>query len=455
MEKAIPVFYTEYGRYISRFRSMPFYADCLIPIYRRLLLSMHEMARGPKTVKSSKVIGHVIGSYSPHGDLSAYGALISLSKQGFLKTQGNFGSPGLTDGEASAMRYTECSLTPFIEDFCFKYIDCVPWEVFEFENEPLFLPCPIPLGLIGTGDIYSGIAFHRCIMPRYHLSDLAKRLKWLLSGSVPTEEPIIYPNFTNDGCSIQRDDLAAQSILTTGIGTLTLIPNGRIDNKKLHILGRVPQTNFSKLREDTTISINDLSGATIDIEVKPLRKQDNLQEFFSNIYQKYLIKNINFNICVCDEAGKVAVRGIDTLLLTCYQYYVECVKFKLIDDCTKEIERRYENEIILIVREVLKNNPTVKSTTEITQILRAQTVANKITTNMEEYDFEKDIWIRKPKEILDEEIKEICSHRTIKALIEQNVNINNNDVKIVSLKNQIVNNVNDNFKLICDLAAKV
>jgi len=455
MEKAIPIMYTEYGRYISRFRAIPFYADFLIPSQRRLLLSLYEIAKGPKTVKSAKIVGHAIGTYHPHGDLSCYGTLISLYEQGFIDVQGNFGSPGLDDAEASGMRYTEAKIKKFVLDFCFKYINFVPWENFEYENEPLFLPCILPLGLIGDGGIYLGVAFHKCVGPRYKISDLAKRLKWLVSGSVPDAEPIIYPNFEKDGCTIFPDDVVAKAILNTGVGTLTLSPNGMLNGKSLHVLGRVPQTNFNKLREDTTISVDERSGATIDIEIKPLRKQDNLQAFFSNIYSKYLIKNINFNICVCDEKGKVNVKGVDELLLTCYSYYVETVKCKLINECIDEIEKKYENEIILIIREILRNNPTIKTIDEIIQILRTNSTTLKITTIKEEYDSEKDKWINKNKEILDEEIKTICSNRNIKALVEHKVNISNNDLKIINLKNQINNNVNDCFKLICDLAAKI
>lgn len=445
MDKLIPIYYTLYGRYVSRFRSIPLYADALIPVQRRLLLCLHEIARGPKTIKSAKIVGHAIGNYHAHGDTAAYGSLVNLAKQGFLKTQGNFGSPGLDDSNASAMRYTECHLKKWVEDFCFKYIDFVPWENFEYENEPLFLPCPLPLGLIGDGDIYLGVAFHKCVMPRYKIPELAKRLRWLLKGG---EEPIIYPNFESNGCSTYPDDAAAKSILNTGIGTLTLIPESYIDNTTLHICGRVPQTSYNKLREDTTISINCMSGKTIDIEVKPTRKQEDIQSFYDNIYKKYLIKNINFNICVCDEEGTVTVRGVDELLQTCYGYYVECVKYKLIDDCNKEIIKKYENEIILIIRNVFNNNPTVKTIEDLIKILRAKTITSKITISTESYDLEKDIWISNNSEIEDSDIKNVCNNRTIKSLIEQKINIDLNDLKIIEIKKQIVNNDVNCFKLI-------
>lgn len=456
MEKVVPIFYTEYGRYMSRFRAIPFYADCLIPVQRRLLLSLHEIAKGPKTVKSAKIVGHVIGSYHPHGDAAAYGSLVSLYKQGFIDKQGNFGSPGIVDANASSMRYTEAKIKKWIEDFCFKYIDFVQWENYEYEVEPLFLPGPLPIGLIGDGGIFMGVAFHKCVMPRYKMSDLAKRLKWLLSPE--TEEVIIYPNLERDGCTVDPDIERAKQILNTGIGSLAIIPNGKIDKGALHVLGKVPQTSYhgkSGLLKDDSIHVKDLSGKTLDIQIKPSRKTTDLNAFFNNIYNKYLIKNINYNICVCDEEGKVTTKGVDELLLTCYNYYLQIVKYKLINDCNKEIEKKFENEIILMIRNIIKNNPTIKTVDEIIQTFRTKSITAKITTVIESFDFENDKWISTSREILDDDIKNICTNRNIKALIEHQINISTNDAKINDIKTQINNNDVTCYKLICDMAAKV
>lgn len=453
MDKLIPIYYVEYGKYISRFRAIPFYADFLIPAQRRLLLSLHEMARGPKTVKSAKIIGHAIGSYHPHSDMSVYGTLVALAQQGFVKTQGNFGTPGLDDANASSMRYTEACLKPWVEDFCFKYIDYVGWQNFEYENEPTFLPCPLPIGLIGDGGVQLGIAFHKCVAPRYKVNDLAKRLKWLLMEKIGPE-PIIYPNLEKDGCTIQEDDLAAKKLLETGISTLTIIPNGAIVNRSLHVYGRVPQTSFSSLKTDDNINIKCLSGKTLDIEIKPSKKQQDLNTFYSNIYSKHLIKDINFNMCVCDEEGKVSVLGVDDLLITCYSYYVEIVKLKKIDDTNKEIQKKYENEIILIIRNIIKNNPNVKMVNDIISHIKSNLVSNNIATIVEEYDYEKDCWNNVSRIILDEDIKNICNNKNIRSLIEQEININNNNIKIKELQNKIIDNENDCFKLIEELTTK-
>ena len=446
MDKVIPIFYSEYGRYISRFRMIPYEVDCLTPVYRRLLLSLHDMA-SKKLTKSAKITGYASGTYHPHGPAAIYGAMQTLYKQGFLDVQGNFGSPGMDDASASGERYTEAKLKNWINEFCFKYIDLVPWDNYEYENEPLFLPSPLPMGLIGEGDIYSGIAFHKCTIPRYKITDLAKRLKYLITDE---EKIIIYPTFERDGCNCKKDDEAAENILTKGVGTLVIVPKGKLVDNKLHVYGRTPQTNYNSIKDDDRISWKCISGKTIDIILTPTKRGEDTNTFVNYVYKKHLIKNINFNICVCSETenGKtiVTVKGVDDILLSCYEKYVECSKYRFINDCVVQIQKKFENEIIIQVRKILEENPKVKSIDEIIQIFAAK----NITLNKEEY--EDDNWVTKSILIDKDQVKEICTSRNIKALIEHTINIQDNDTKISQLKKNIVDNVNICYDVICNLA---
>ena len=84
---------------------------------RRILYAMKEMGltAGAKHVKSARVVGEILGKYHPHGDSSAYEAMVRLAQDFVMRYplidgQGNFGS---RDGDgAAAMRYTEARLTP-------------------------------------------------------------------------------------------------------------------------------------------------------------------------------------------------------------------------------------------------------------------------------------------------------------------------------------------------------
>src|SRR2546425_11025584 len=64
--------------------------------------------------KSAKIVGHVMGSFHPHGDQSIYDALVRLaqdfsSRYPLVDGQGNFGN---IDGDnPAAFRYTEARMT--------------------------------------------------------------------------------------------------------------------------------------------------------------------------------------------------------------------------------------------------------------------------------------------------------------------------------------------------------
>ena len=119
--------YLEYAMSVVKGRALPEVADGQKPVQRRILYAMKEMglAAGAKPVKSARVVGEILGKYHPHGDSSAYEALVRMAQDFTLRYplidgQGNFGS---RDGDgAAAMRYTEARLTP-IADLLLAEID--------------------------------------------------------------------------------------------------------------------------------------------------------------------------------------------------------------------------------------------------------------------------------------------------------------------------------------------
>lgn len=103
MEKVIPTFYAEYGRYISRFRMIPSNIDCLIPVERRTLLILNRMGSS-KPIKSFKIDGCVTGELHPHG--SAYSTLVNLVRNGLASSDDStWGGIGLNDSPPPASRY--------------------------------------------------------------------------------------------------------------------------------------------------------------------------------------------------------------------------------------------------------------------------------------------------------------------------------------------------------------
>src|SRR5262245_39323333 len=101
--------YLEYAYSVIHSRALPDARDGLKPVHRRILYSMNENGYRPTHayVKSSRVVGDVMGKYHPHGDGAIYDAMVRLAQDFSLNAplidgHGNFGSPD--DGPA-AERY--------------------------------------------------------------------------------------------------------------------------------------------------------------------------------------------------------------------------------------------------------------------------------------------------------------------------------------------------------------
>ena len=73
--------YREYGIYTIEQRAIPDFRDGLKPVQRKALWAMFKLNLKPsgKQVKSARVVGEIIGKYSPHGDQSAYQAMVNMA----------------------------------------------------------------------------------------------------------------------------------------------------------------------------------------------------------------------------------------------------------------------------------------------------------------------------------------------------------------------------------------
>ena len=439
MQKALPILYSNYGRYISRFRSIPFYIDCLKPVERRLLLTLYQNAKNG-FVTSAKIVGTCIANYHPHGDISTYGALVSLVHNNLAIGQGNWGSPGLNDAPPAAYRYTEIKFKPELE-FIMDLLDYVPWEELELEKEPLYLPSPIPVGLIGS-DLITGLAFHTTSIPRYKKEDLILRLKWLLENNKKKEKefgPIIIPNSSN--CLVEEEsNKSFYNILKNGNGNIIYIPKGELleKEKEIKILGRAPNSSFNKLINHIdsgkiNATILDFSKSDIDILIKPKKKSSiDLQEFAENLWKKYLNKKIKISIHVCDHAGNVFLVGIDELLLNAYQGWSYALTQKLIAEFHKLNERKIENIILSKLRSLIETNK-IRKIEDIIQNFKSKKLD---LVEIERYDEENKCFVKQNTQISKELIQKIYKNKSISQLIEIE-NVLDIDEEIKSVKNNI------------------
>ena len=170
--------YLDYAMSVIVSRALPDVRDGLKPVHRRILYSMHEQGHTPdkKYVKSSRVVGDVMGKYHPHGDQAIYDALVRMAQDFSMRLelidgQGNFGS---VDGDPpAAMRYTECKL----ERAAMSLLDDIDKDTVNFqdnydghEREPVVLPARFPNLLVnGAGGIAVGMATN---IPPHNLGEV-------------------------------------------------------------------------------------------------------------------------------------------------------------------------------------------------------------------------------------------------------------------------------------------
>ncbi len=158
--------FLEYSYSVIYSRALPDARDGLKPVQRRILYGMSELGLRPDRphVKSSRVVGEVMGKYHPHGDQAIYDALVRLAQPFTMRLplvdgHGNFGS--LDDGPA-ASRYTEARMAPaallMVTSLDEDTVDYVP-NYDDSMTQPGVLPAAFPNLLVnGTSGIAVGMA---------------------------------------------------------------------------------------------------------------------------------------------------------------------------------------------------------------------------------------------------------------------------------------------------------
>ncbi len=177
--------FLEYAYSVIYSRALPDARDGLKPVQRRILYAMHDMGLRPDRghVKSSRVVGEVMGRFHPHGDGAIYDALVRMAQPWSMRLptvdgHGNFGSP---DDPPAAMRYTEARMAPA----ALAMTASIDEDTVDFrpnydgrELEPSVLPAAIPhLVVNGAAGIAVGMATN--IAP-HNLVEVIQALRHLI-----------------------------------------------------------------------------------------------------------------------------------------------------------------------------------------------------------------------------------------------------------------------------------
>ena len=302
-------------------RAIPYAADGLKPVQRRLLYSMYKMGLKPTSSykKSARVTGDVIGKYHPHGDGSVYGAMANLvspigTRYPLVDGHGNFGNPFDGDGPA-AQRYTECRLTKLamdlMEDIENDAVDMVP-NFSEDELEPTLLPSKAPLVLLQNT---SGIAVgYTTEMPSHNM--------------INTCDAIIAYLKNND---ITIEDLVKKHLLGPDLPSYGYLIND--DNiMELYKTGKASLNFRGKTIIDTNAETK--NNQVVITELPPDVKKPKMVEKLYSLYIASKDKRIND---IRDESEGESVRIV-----------IELNKTTIPDTIISELYEKTRDEVILI-----------------------------------------------------------------------------------------------------------
>ena len=224
--------YLDYAMSVIVARALPDVRDGLKPVHRRIIYAMHKVGlhHTSKYQKSAAVVGEVLKTFHPHGDIPVYDALVRMAQDFSLRYplidgQGNLGS--MEGDPPAAMRYTEARLAAISDQLLLdiekETVDFVP-NYSNTDVEPTFLPSLLPnLLLMGADGIAVGMATK---IPPHNLSEVVDAIIHLIdkgSSNTTVEDLVAFikgPDFPTGGIIYdQKEILAAYG---TGKGKIVL-----------------------------------------------------------------------------------------------------------------------------------------------------------------------------------------------------------------------------------------
>jgi DNA gyrase subunit A len=223
--------YLNYALSVITARALPDVRDGLKPVQRRILYSMWQksLTADAKHRKCATVVGDVMGSYHPHGDMALYETLVRMAQPFSLRYplvdgSGNFGS---LDGDpAAAMRYTECRLARLSDEMLMEIEQTTVHFRPNYDGtktEPVVLPARIPNLLVnGATGIAVGMATN---IPPHNLGEVCTALVKLLDnediGNAQLCRYIKGPDFPTGG-QILNSPEELKALYRTGSGSVRL-----------------------------------------------------------------------------------------------------------------------------------------------------------------------------------------------------------------------------------------
>ena len=358
--------FIDYAMSVIVSRALPDVRDGLKPVHRRILYAMFEehLTSDKPFFKSATTVGNVIGRYHPHGDASAYEALVRMAQDFSLRYpliegHGNFGS---VDGDPpAAYRYTEARMSKIanalLENIDKNTVDFVP-NFDEKRKEPSVLPTRIPTLLVnGSSGIAVGMATN---IPPHNLTEVLNGVIAQIEDPLISVEDLMEyikgPDFPTKACIMGRSGI--RSAYATGKGKVIVRAKTEIvenkDGTSSIIVTELPyQVNKKMLVESIAAlvkdkkieglhDIDDHSSDRVGIRLEISLKRDVNAQVVLNKLFKFTRLQDSFSInmlAICD--GKPKILGLKDILANFISFQEEIVRRRTKYDLDKALARMH------------------------------------------------------------------------------------------------------------------
>ena len=363
--------FLEYAYSVIYSRALPDARDGLKPVQRRIIYQMGEMGLRPDRphVKSSRIVGDVMGKLHPHSDVAIYDALVRLSQDFVMRTplvdgHGNFGS--LDDGPA-APRYTEARLT----DAALTMIAGLDEDVVDFvpnydssTTQPEVLPSAFPNLLVnGASGIAVGMATNMAphnpgevIAAAQHLIDnpeaeLSELMKYVPGPDLPSGGRIIGLSGVREAYETGRGSFRTRA--TVKIENITARRKGIIVTELPYLVG--PEKVIEKVKDVVgskklagIASIDDFSDRKYGLRlVIGIKNGFNPDAVLEELYRLTPLEDsfgIN-NVCLVD--GQPRTLGLKALLEVYVDHRIDVTRRRTVFQLGKAKDRLHLVEGLL------------------------------------------------------------------------------------------------------------
>jgi DNA gyrase/topoisomerase IV subunit A len=306
-----------YGSEVNLERAIPDYRDGFKPVSRRSMWALYQLPKD-QLMKSSRLLGDVIGKYHPHGEMSVSGAIITLvnSCTSGVTGVGNWGT--LID-PAAAFRYTNLKLSTYGGLFFGRdYLPVTPMvPTYDKKGkEPLCLPSLLPNLLFnGSNGIGVGVATRiPAYTPRSVLNLMIEALE--NRKKVTPEACVTHLEFYHQYGGFVRKTKAVKAELkefySTPGGSVTWESNFEVDrdNKRVTITGFAPEVKPDRLVEDKLKPMEcvqhvdqNRGGLSYTIQIKSSVNFNEFDEFVER-FKKLTTSRIKYEVYVTERKLK-------------------------------------------------------------------------------------------------------------------------------------------------------